>query len=210
MFSKQFTLVILLVCLTILSSGCSLNRANNNQNNDKGSVGDIGLDKHHNQSTDGKYSVFIRDTGDSRPSENFGEGYDVYNKIIIKDNITNEERVIINAEKIANLNIKNIDEFPIDVLVGLSNPVFSLDGDRVFFNTAAWTTSLATFYYDINTGNLSYLTHGSIKEIVKEGKNAGHLILIQRKKIKDQPVMYCEFVIDENSGDIIEDLNVCL
>ncbi|HPY99260.1 MAG TPA: hypothetical protein PK009_00390 [bacterium] len=210
MFRRQFILVSLLICLTIISSGCNLNSANNNQNSDKGSVSDIGLDKYHNQSTDGKYSVFIRDIGDSRPSENFAEGYDVYNKIIIKNNITNEERVVVNSGKVTDLNIKNIDEFPIDILVNLSNPVFSLDNKKIFFNAAAWTTSGAVFSYDITSGDISYLTSGEIKEIIKEGENAGHLLLIKRKYEENKPVMYCEFVINENSGKVIEDLNICL
>lgn len=201
---------LIILFFSLFTAGCSFNPENKlPQNKVEQKIASI-IDTEQSLSNDGKWTVFIRDIGDKRPSENFGEGYDLYNQIVIKNNDTNEERVIVNAEKIANINIKNIDEFPIDVLVSLSNPIFSLDGDRVFFNTAAWTTSLATFYYDINTSNLSYLTHGSIKEIVKEGKNAGHLILIQRKKNKDQPVSYCEFVVDENSGDIIEDLNICL
>jgi Tol biopolymer transport system component len=201
---------LIILFFSLFTTGCSLNPENKlPQNKVEQKMASI-LDTEQSLSSDGKWTVFIRDIGDERPSENFGEGYDSYNQIVIKNNDTNEERVIVNAEKIANLNIKNIDEFPIDVLVGLSNPVFSLDGDRVFFNSVAWTTSLATFYYDINTGNLSYLTHGSIKETVKEGKNAGHLVLIKRKHIENQPVMYCEFVINGDSGEVIEDLNICL
>jgi len=62
----------------------------------------------------------------------------------------------------------------------------------------------------MNTSDLAYLTHSSIKEVIKDGNNAGHLILIQRKHIEGQSVMYCEFVVDENSGNIIKDLNICL
>jgi hypothetical protein len=205
---KQLLSIILFFSLFL--TGCSLNYKHQSAQNNVDQERVSNIDTQQKFSFDGKQLVFVRDVGDKRPSENFAEGYDLYNQIILKNNGTNEDRVIVNAGKIADLNIKNIDVFPIDVLANLSNPVFSLDDDKVFFNASAWMTSLATFSYDLNTGDLAYLTHGSIKEIVKEGKNSGHLILIQRKHIEDQPVMYCEFVVDENSGDIIEDLDICL
>ncbi len=198
------------VFLILFLTGCSLNYNNEflQENTEQKRV--VKIDDQQEYSSDDKYTVFVRDIGDSRPSENFGEGYDLYNKIIIKDNITNEERVAVSSGKITDLNIKNINEFPIDILVNLSNPVFSLDNNKIFFNAAAWTTSGAVFSYNVSSGDISYLTSGGIKGIIKEGKNAGHLILIQRKYEKNKPVMYCEFVVNENNGEVIEDLNICL
>jgi len=205
----KLTSFVILFSLFFLA-GCSFNYEYQSIQNSAEQKNIVKADTQQNFSSDGGRVVFVRDIGDKRPSENFAEGYDLYNQIVLKNINTNEERVLVNSGKINNLDIKNIDEFPVDVLVNLSNPVFSLDASKVFFNATAWITSLAVFSYDVNTGDLFYLTHGDIKEVIKDGKNAGHLILIQRKYIEDQPIMYCEFVIDKNSGEVIEDLDICL
>lgn len=156
--------------------------------------------------------VFVRDTGDHRPSEYFGEGVDVYNQLVIKDIKDNSERVLVNSGPMDSSNIKNLPEsYPIDKFIYIAGPKFSPSDDIVYFQVAAWSTSSAIFAIDLKTSVITYITDGDLLEVITNGENTGDLIVNQRHIVSDQGgVEYCNYIINVKTGERLKDLNHCL
>ncbi|MBB4637377.1 TolB family protein [Longimicrobium terrae] len=73
------------------------------------------------------------------------------------------------------------DEAPERNLEGLRGPVFSPDGARVYFRSAAWATSNAVHVADLATGAERYLIPGNSVDVVPAGSYAGHLLVDQHR-----------------------------
>ncbi len=66
-------------------------------------------------------------------------------------------------------------------LHGLHNLYLSPDGKRLFFQADAWATSDAIHTFDLETGQESYLTPGSIACVVLAGEWQGDIIASQHR-----------------------------
>jgi dipeptidyl aminopeptidase/acylaminoacyl peptidase len=73
------------------------------------------------------------------------------------------------------------DEAPERNLEGLRSPVFSPDGARVYFLSAAWATSNAVHVADLATGEERFLIPGNSVDVVPGGRYGGHLLVDQHR-----------------------------
>lgn len=73
------------------------------------------------------------------------------------------------------------DEAPERNLEWLRSPVFSPDGARIYFLSAAWATSSAVHVADVATGAERYLIPGNSVDVVPAGRYAGHLLVGQHR-----------------------------
>jgi hypothetical protein len=113
--------------------------------------------------------VFVRDTGDHRPSDFFAEGIDNYNQLVILDIATGQEEVLLKSGNIADLKIANLpQDFPINILINIGDIKFSTDESKVYFTTSAWATSGAVFSIGITTREISYIGPDNARDA--EGK----------------------------------------
>ena len=67
------------------------------------------------------------------------------------------------------------------VLAGLNNPVFSADGHRIYFLSAAWAVSDAVHAVDIRTGRGHFVCDGNSVDIIRSGRDRGNLIVFKHK-----------------------------
>lgn len=70
---------------------------------------------------------------------------------------------------------------PKDLITGISNPLFSLDGQKIYFETRAWMTSKAIHVVDRKTLVHKFVCPGSLLKVVPRGKYAGYLIIAQHR-----------------------------
>ncbi len=57
-------------------------------------------------------------------------------------------------------------------IVGISDPFFAIDAQRVFFTGAAWVVTPATYVVEVGTGSVHLLTDG-ISHLIAEGPYRG-------------------------------------
>lgn len=171
------------------------------------------IDSEFATSGDNKKVVFIRDTGDHRSSKDFAEGTDVYNQIVLLDRDSQKEDVIVQSGNLTNFKIYNLpDDYPTDRIYGIENLLLSKNGDKAYFATMAWLTSMAVFSVDLKTKELTYITDGKPIEITTQKNYQEDLIVNRRKRIEDKNggyEEYCNFVVNSSNGKIIKDLNSC-
>lgn len=67
------------------------------------------------------------------------------------------------------------------VLAGFDRPQFSPDGERIYFESAAWATSNAVHVVNRRTGAVHFVCAGDLIEVVLRGKYAGDLIVAQHR-----------------------------
>jgi hypothetical protein len=171
------------------------------------------IDSEFATSSDNKKVVFIRDVGDHRTSQDFAEGIDNFNQIIVRDLVSQKEEIILKSGNLTNFKIFNLPNYyPIDIICDVGNLLLSSNSDRAFFATAAWVTSPAVFSVDLKTKELRYITDGEPIKIVTSGKFKGDLVVNQRHRVEKDGGYedYCDYVIDPNNGKRLEDLNSCL
>lgn len=72
-------------------------------------------------------------------------------------------------------------ETPGEVLALLQSPVFSPDGSRVYFLSAAWATSGAVHAVDVSTGAERFIAPGNSLEVIPSGDYAGFLLVSQHR-----------------------------
>lgn len=73
------------------------------------------------------------------------------------------------------------NEDPQQVLAGIDHPAFSPEGSTVYFMTAAWVTSSAIHAVPSAGGPQRYVTSGNSLSVVRRGKYAGALMVVQHR-----------------------------
>ena len=66
-------------------------------------------------------------------------------------------------------------------LAQLSEPQFSSDGRRIFFETTAWVTSGAVHVIDLATEKNHFVCAGNNLEVIQSGKYKDHLLVQQHR-----------------------------
>lgn len=224
--------ILILIIFLLLITGCSISGKTKVLSNENGlatsSLNQVvseqsklqptyPIDSDFATSSDKTKIVFVRDIGDHEACMGeacMGEGYYIYNQLVIKDLSDNKENVIVQSGKFANLKILNLPEkYPFDTMAGMGFPIFSADDNYVYFGASAWDTSNAIFSVNLKTKEIKYITDGVSLELIKTGEFKGNLIINRRhyKQFKDGSpgVLYCDDIIDYNSGERLKDLNKC-
>lgn len=67
------------------------------------------------------------------------------------------------------------------VLGGLSHPVFSANGQQVFFLSSAWATSDAVHAVDLRTRTVRFVCDGSTLSVLRTGRYRGDLVVNKHK-----------------------------
>jgi hypothetical protein len=66
-------------------------------------------------------------------------------------------------------------------LASMSSPVFSIDGNRVYFLSRAWVTSDAVHAVDVSTGREWFVAPGNSLAVIPRGPFAGCLLVSQHR-----------------------------
>ena len=126
-------------------------------------------------SPNGKIVVFIRSTGKniSEPSPFQWEA----NEIRSINLETGEEKLLIRGRKADSVE---------DTLSDLTRPCFSPDGQKIYFMSSAWATSLAIHVMNSDGTEEQFLTSGDSLEVLQEGEYGdirceGYLIVEKHK-----------------------------
>ncbi|MCX6795780.1 MAG: hypothetical protein NT165_03615 [Candidatus Falkowbacteria bacterium] len=157
-------------------------------------------------SQNGEFSAFTKDAEnivyDPVDSVNF-------NEIWISNLKSKKDRILIKSGKIKDLKIANVnkDNFPFDEIRNLILSDFSIDGNYLYFSSAAWTTSEAVFSVNIKTDDIRFITDSNYVEVVKNGKYKGMLITNHHRYYKDKEGSYDHYYItDPKTGEDVKEL----
>jgi hypothetical protein len=132
-----------------------------------------------------------------------------------------EKKLVIKDVESGNI-VKQLNEYiTSDVKTNLSgffNPRFSLDEKKVYFRSIAWTTSTAIQEWNIETGEVRFITDGNSLIVIPFGEYAGKLIASKHKYFIDSGTYDFDWLIDPETkeelgivnswGDFV-DLYVC-
>ncbi len=132
----------------------------------------LGLDAQPALSPDGQRVVFVRRQASVNP-------------LNATDAPTELWQVKLDGSQPQRLLAAREDSEPKNNLTDFSQPVFSLDGRSVYFNTAAWVTSGAIHRLDAGQTQPVFITDGDSIDLVDKGKYAGHLIVFKHKYRKN-------------------------
>jgi len=118
--------------------------------------------------------------------------------------------VIVQSDEIKRMDIRNLpDDYPRDKITDMRGPLYSLNDGRIYFNASAWSTSGAVFYYDFQTKKVTYVCPGELKNVIEEGEYAGKLTVVQRDYQEGGGVLYCDMIVDQESGQALEKTGNC-
>lgn len=132
--------------------------------------------------------------------------YDENNEILLTDNseiwlydLTNDKNtcIILPVNDEAGIKSENI-------LTNFNNLVFSNDGQKLFFITAAWVTSGAIHEYDIVNKNQRYLFPGNSLYIIPQGKFKDYFIVNQHRYYQAGGSYDYYWLFDKNGNEIRE------
>ncbi len=84
------------------------------------------------------------------------------------------------------------------VIAGISDPVFSLDRRKLYFETATYATSSAIRVVDIETKKIKYVSAGSLVEVIRDGRYKGKLRIQKRFYLDEGGVEFRPHIIDDN------------
>lgn len=73
------------------------------------------------------------------------------------------------------------DVSPRALLARFHSPVFSADGRRVYFLSAAWYTSSAVHVVDLRSGKERYVLDGNAVEVIRCGPHTGRLLITRHR-----------------------------
>ncbi len=132
-----------------------------------------GLDSHSMLSSDKKYLIFIRTIRNQEEPEE-GVEYIEESKIVQFTIATSSEKVLVQGCKSDGsgssvISYAESDQYPFSGLCNITNVMLSPDGQRVYFETDAWTTSHAIHYCFVPTGKIALFGSGSLNEILPNG-----------------------------------------
>jgi len=225
--------VLITIILLLLITGCSISGKTKVLSNENGlatsSLNQVvseqsklqptyPIDSDFATSSDKTKIVFVRDIGDHKACLGeacLGEGYYIYNQLVIKDLSNDKENIIVQSGKFTNLKISNLPKkYPFDTIAGMGTPIFSSDDGYIYFIASAWSTSGAIFSVNLKTKEIKYITDGMSLELIKTGEFKGNLIINRRhyKQFEDGSpgiVLHCDDIIDYNNGERLKDLNKC-
>ncbi len=129
------------------------------------------------------------------------------NEIWIKNNNTGNENLLVKSGDISEYPFANSDNFPFSSIYNLKSPIFSLDNNKVYFMSSAWTTSDAIFSVDISTGKLKLISDGNSLEVVRIGSDKGNLKVLKHKYYNPPDYgSYDHYYVITDSGKEIKDL----
>jgi hypothetical protein len=77
---------------------------------------------------------------------------------------------------------------PSKILVGMSGLVADPGADFVYFSTSAWVTSSAAHAVSLTTGAETFLTDGTVLEVLTKGKHTGKLVMSHFRLDEAYPV----------------------
>lgn len=82
------------------------------------------------------------------------------------------------------LDIKE-DSEPEKTLSYFNHLSFSSDGQKLYFQSAAWVTSNAVDVLDMKTGAVTFISDGNAYYVISKGRYAGHLVVQKHKYYKN-------------------------
>ncbi|MFO1012514.1 MAG: hypothetical protein U1E50_02015 [Caulobacteraceae bacterium] len=88
-------------------------------------------------------------------------------------------------------------------LVSLSRPVFAPDGASILFNAKSWPASDSLQRYNLSTGQIRYVTDGTLLAVVSGGSLQGDLILA-RHRYSPAGGVFTPAQLTSPSGRVIE------
>jgi hypothetical protein len=93
------------------------------------------------------------------------------------------------------------------VIAGISNPQFSVDLSKVYFQSVAWATSMAIHAVDIRTGKEKFICPGNDVKVIQSGKWKGDLVVLMHK-YKGAPLYgsYDHYFIVDGNGKELKDM----
>jgi hypothetical protein len=124
-------------------------------------------------SNDKKYVIFIRTIKNPKEPEE-GVVYIEESKIVQYTFATSTEKILVQGCKSdgngsSTISYADSDQYPFSGLCNITNVQLSPDGQRVYFETDAWTTSHAIHYCVVPTGKIALFGSGSLNEILQNG-----------------------------------------
>jgi hypothetical protein len=133
-----------------------------------------GMDSQTMLSNDKKYVIFIRTIKNPNEPEE-GVEYIEESKIVQYTFATSTEKILVqgcknNGTGSSAISYADSDQFPFSGLCNITNVQLSHDGQRVYFETDAWTTSHAIHYCVVPTGKIALFGSGRINEIFPNGE----------------------------------------
>lgn len=121
-------------------------------------------------SPDHTQMAFLKATQDAAISA--GSGDSEANQLWVMDTKTHHSKLLVAAKDNSRVEL---------VLGGLNNPVFSTNGRRIYFLSAAWAVSDAVHVVDIRTGRQHFVCDGNSVDIVPSGRYRGDLVVLKHK-----------------------------
>lgn len=189
------TLLIVSLCLiTSLLSSQEVTKAflkNGNiylqyDNADSRQITFKGIDSQATLSNDKKFVVFKRTIKNANEPE---EGEEVIEdtKIIKYDFSTSVEKVLVQGCRSDGtgssiISYADSDEYPFSGLCNITNVQLSPDGQRVYFETSAWTVSHAIHYCYIPTAKIAFFSAGTLISIQANGNLSISITGIEQNK----------------------------
>lgn len=126
----------------------------------------------HAVSPDGRYAAMVVATGLDRDD---GTGSQ---RLVIEDRRSGGKRQLLTSR---------YDADPHRNLTNITAPLFSLDGDFLYFSTAdAAPTSGAVHRADLKTGAIRFVVGGTALSVIRTGPYQGYL-LVQQHRYYDRP-----------------------
>jgi hypothetical protein len=126
-----------------------------------------GLDTQPSLSPDGKLVVFVRSTPGDTVVSAMGDA-----------EVTELRTIQINGSG-ERLRLRGRGGEP--PLAGFQKPLFAPDGSRIYFEGVAGVASTAIYELNLSTNQTRLVCLGAIKDVVRRGAYAGHLIVFQHR-----------------------------
>jgi hypothetical protein len=89
------------------------------------------------------------------------------------------------------------------VIGGFSNPQFSPDATRIYFEASAWTTAGAMMMLDVATGHMKLLFPGLGVDVIRTGTYRGFLIGIKDPITQDRGRIMVYWLLNPDGKEII-------
>jgi hypothetical protein len=103
----------------------------------------------------------------------------------------------------------NSSIYPFETLCGFFSPTLSPDGDRLYFETSAWSVSNAVHYYNLKTRQLTFFKAGWLQKVNQAGVEI-QITAIEWKNNQGQPESrgrYTQYCLFDTSGNLIRELS---
>jgi hypothetical protein len=132
-----------------------------------------GFDSQPIMANDKSFVIYLRTIKNPTEPE---EGVEIIDetKIVLYNLKSSVENVIVQGCKSdgtgsSPINYSDSDEYPFSGLCNISNLQLSSDGQRVYFETSAWTVSNAIHYCFIPSRKLAFFSSGWLNKVFQDG-----------------------------------------